>query len=138
MSLIEKVIEMRSSARSASNMAALSILTLLYGEIETNTTRSGRKISEASDEDVLAVIKKMIKANSEVISLVTEDRAEKFVEENKILSKFLPIQMTSAEIESALVEITFGSVGEAVKALDSKYAGCYDKAFACRIAKSML
>ena len=70
--------------------------------------------------------------------ILTEAQAKKFIVENEVLKIFLPVEMSYGEIEDALTECLFSNVGEAIKCLDAKYAGKYDKAVACKIAKDLL
>lgn len=138
MKLVEQVIASRSANRNATDKTAFSILTLLVGELETKLKREGKALTDAPDADVITMVKKLIKSNNEVISLSNESQAKKFVVENEVLKIFLPVEMAYGEIEDALTECLFSSVGEAIKCLDAKYAGKYDKAVACKIAKDLL
>ena len=138
MKIIEQVVASRTANRSSGNTTAFNILTLLYGELETKAKRDGKSVLETPDVEVCAMIKKLIKSNIEVISLSTETQAKKFIDENEVLKLFLPVEMAYGEIEDALTECLFSNVGEAIKCLDAKYAGKYDKAVACKIAKDLL
>ena len=138
MKLVEQVIASRTANRNATDKTAFSILTLLVGELETKLKREGKSLTDAPDADVITMVKKLIKSNNEVISLSTEAQAKKFVTENEVLKIFLPVEMSYGEIEDALTECLFSNVGEAIKCIDAKYAGKYDKAVACKIAKDLL
>ena len=68
------------------------ILTLLIGECE----RIGKDIPEI---EILNIIKKIIKNNNQTLSFKQDDTLTK---ENLYLSEFLPIMMSSEEIESII------------------------------------
>ena len=68
------------------------ILTLLIGECE----RIGKDIPEI---EILNIIKKIIKNNNQTLSFKQDDSLTK---ENLYLSEFLPIMMSSEEIESII------------------------------------
>lgn len=138
MKLVEHVIAARTANRGAADKTAFSILTLLVGELETKMKREGKALTDTPDADVITMVKKLIKSNNEVISLSNETQAKKFVTENEVLKSFLPVELSKSEIEEALTECLFSTVGEAIKCLDVKYAGRYDKAVACKIAKDLL
>ena len=133
--IIEKVQANRAAARKDSGRAVeFSILTLLVGEVETIVKRG----QEATDEVVSGIIRKLIKANNEVIGLYGEVGSAKFVQENEILKAYLPVSMTEAEIREALMGAVFGNVGEAMKYMTEKFAGKFDKGLASKIAKDLL
>ena len=137
--IIEKVQANRAAARKdVARVIEFNILTLLVGEMETAVKREGKMLSDASDEMVIAQVRKLIKSNNEMISMYSEVGGAKFVKENEILSAYLPKQMTDEELTSELQDILFSSVGEAIKSLNEKFPGRFDKAKAAKIAGSLL
>ena len=139
MKLIDLIMHNRSLARAnKESKVEFAILTLLVGELETSLKREGKVVADATDEAVVAVIKKLIKSNNEVIGLYGELGSAKFIRENKVLSGYLPKQMTEEELTAALENIMFSSVGEAIKALSESFPGKFDKAMASKIAKELL
>lgn len=139
MKLIDCIMHNRASARAnKENRVEFAILTLLVGELETALKREGNTVTEATDEFVIAVIKKLIKSNNEVIALYGEVGSAKFIQENQVLSDYLPKQMTEVELTAALENIMFSSVGEAIKSLSETFPGKFDKAVASKIAKNLL
>ena len=139
MKLIDRIMHNRSLARAnKESKVEFAILTLLVGELETSLKREGKAVTEATDEAVVAVIKKLIKSNNEVISLQGELGSAKFIQENQVLSDYLPKQMTEEELTVALENIMFSSVGEAIKSLSESFPGKFDKAMASKIAKNLL
>jgi uncharacterized protein YqeY len=139
MKLIDLIMHNRAIAcANKESKVEFVILTLLVGELETSLKREGKAVTEATDEAVVAVIKKLIKSNNEVIGLYGEVGSAKFIQENKVLSNYLPKQMTEEELTVALQNTLFSSVGEAIKSLSEAFPGKFDKAVASKIAKSLL
>lgn len=139
MKLIDLIMHNRAIARANKECKVeFTILTLLVGELETSLKREGKAVTEATDEAVVAVIKKLIKSNNEVIGLYGEVGSAKFIQENKVLSNYLPKQMTEEELTVALRNTLFSSVGEAIKSLSEAFPGKFDKAMASKIAKNLL
>jgi uncharacterized protein YqeY len=139
MKLIDHIMHNRAIARANKECKVeFTILTLLVGELETSLKREDKAVTEATDEAVVAVIKKLIKSNNEVIGLYGEVGSAKFIRENKVLSDYLPKQMTEEELTAALQNTLFSSVGEAIKSLSESFPGKFDKAVASKIAKSLL
>lgn len=132
--LYEEVKLLRQEARKIpENVIEFNILTLLLGEVETLTKRDG---SKPTDQVVMPVIKKLIKSNMDTIKHVA--LTEKIERENNLLYSLLPKQLSEEEIHALLTNGVFGSVGEAIKFLDSTHRGCYDRAVASKIAKGLL
>lgn len=139
MKLIDLIMHNRAIARANKECKVeFTILTLLVGELETSLKREGKAVTEATDGAVVAVIKKLIKSNNEVIGLYGEVGSAKFIQENKVLSNYLPKQMTEEELTVALQNTLFSSVGEAIKSLSEAFPGKFDKAMASKIAKNLL
>ena len=139
MKLIDLIMHNRALARAnKESKVEFAILTLLVGELETSLKREGKVVADATDEAVVAVIKKLIKSNNEVIGLYGEVGSAKFIQENEILKAYLPVSMTEVEIREALMAAVFGNVGEAMKYMTEKFAGNFDKGLASKIAKDLL
>lgn len=139
MKLIDLIMHDRAIARAnKESKVEFAILTLLVGELETSLKREGKAVTEATDETVIAVIKKLIKSNNEVIGLYGEVGSAKFIQENKVLGDYLPKQMTEEELSAALQNIMFSSVGEAIKSLSEAFPGKFDKSMAIKLIKEML
>ena len=137
--IIEKVQANRAAARKdVARVIEFNILTLLVGEMETAVKREGKTLSAVSDEDVTKVIKKLIKSNNEVITAYGELGSQKFIKENEVLSAYLPEELSDVEVHAFLTNTVFGSIGEAIKALDAVHKGRYDRASASKIAKELL
>lgn len=91
--------ELRKSVLARDD-AKRNILKVLLGDIQTAESNA-----VVSDQQIVKIIQKIIKSNSETISL-SEANAERIpilTKENEILSSFLPQNLTEQEIETLLV-----------------------------------
>lgn len=102
-----------------------------------------------SDQDVLALLQKMVKSRQESLEIYTkagrEELAQVEREEIAIIQEFLPKQMGDAEmsaaVDAAVSETGAASIkdmGKVVAALKAKYAGQMDFAKASGIVKAKL
>jgi uncharacterized protein len=104
---------------------------------------------QATDEEILALLQKMIKQRQESITMYEQggraELAQAEREEADVIASFLPKQMDEAEvkaaIEAAIAETGAASMkdmGKVVAALRAKYAGRMDFGRASGIVKEML
>jgi uncharacterized protein len=111
--LLDEIKAQMFRAMKAGNVLEKEILRVAVGEITTEAAREGRK---GDDDEARAIVKKLIKSNDE--SLATDlapDKRASLVEENRILSAFLPKSLGVDDIVSALA-----AVAAAVKAAGSE------------------
>jgi uncharacterized protein len=103
----------------------------------------------ATEDDILALLQKMIKQRQESITMYEqggrEELAQQEREEAEVISTFLPKQMDDAEvkaaIEAAIAETGAASMkdmGKVVASLRAKYAGRMDFGKASGLVKDML
>lgn len=136
MSLIDKVRTDRQDARASSATVAYGILTLLVGELETNASRNR---SDITDEQVVQMCKKLIKSNNDTIKLLSNDeQVQKLVVENAMLTTYLPVEMTEAEITQVLVDAKCATIGESMAYMLNNFPGKYDRGLASKVAKMLL
>ena len=104
---------------------------------------------QASDEDILALLQKMIKQRQESIAIYDQNNRPELAqaerEEVEVIQSFLPKQMDEAEtraaIEAVIAETGAASMkdmGKVVGALRAKYAGRMDFGKASAAVKEML
>lgn len=102
-----------------------------------------------SDEEILALLQKMVKQRQESITMYEQggrtELAQAEKDEVAVISSYLPKQMDEAEvkaaIEAAIVETGAASIkdmGKVVGILRGKYAGRMDFAKASGLVKDML
>jgi uncharacterized protein YqeY len=104
---------------------------------------------QASDDEILALLQKMIKQRQESIAIYEQNNrpelAQQEKEEVEVIASFLPRQMdeveTRAAIEAAIAETgaaTMKDMGKVVGLLRGKYAGRMDFGKASGLVKEML
>ncbi len=82
---------------------ASTILRLALGEIQTGEARLGRPVSE---DEALAIVRKLIKSNEETLGIATDNEQKKTLEtEISLLKELLPASMGADQIEAALAAV---------------------------------
>jgi uncharacterized protein YqeY len=94
------------SAIKAGNTVEKEILRVAVGEITTEQARPGRK---GSDDEVEAILRKLVKSNEESLAAgLAPEREAVLREEIGILSAFLPKNLSVDEIVSTLSPVAEG------------------------------
>jgi uncharacterized protein YqeY len=136
------------TARKNGDAVAKNLLTTLYSDLK-NLSFSANRTTAITDHEVLPIIKKYLDNARENLALYEgaeiKDSVELFNTEISILEKYMPQQMTAAELESAIREIlptltVSGpkALGPIMAYLKSKHFGTYDQKSASEIAKTVL
>ena len=116
MSLKDRLKDQQKLAMLAKDKARLGAIRLLMAEIKQREVDSR---IELNDEDILAVVTKMVKQRRDSISQFEaagrQDLADKESAEILVLQEFLPQQLTADEI-AALIEQAITESGAAVMA----------------------
>ncbi|WP_394823602.1 GatB/YqeY domain-containing protein [Pendulispora albinea] len=100
-------------AMKAKDAVASNILRLALGEIQTAGARSSR---EPTEDEAVAVVRKLIKSNEETLSLAQEGEQRSVLEkEIALLRSFLPASLSVEAIVLAL-----GPVVEAIRGAKSE------------------
>ena len=111
--------------------------------------RYGKGLKEASEADLLSMMQGMIKQRNDSIKMYVEgnreDLAAKERKEISVIERFLPKQMSDAEIETAIKAIiaetgaaSMKDMGKVMGALKAKYAGQLDFGKASGMIKNFL
>jgi len=80
------------------------ILRVAMGEITTEAARPGR---QGSDEETMAILRKLLKSNEETLASTTDaDKRAVLTQEMEILATYLPKSLSVAEIVSALAPVS--------------------------------
>jgi len=80
------------------------ILRVAMGEITTEAARPGR---QGSDEETMAILRKLLKSNEETLASTTDaDKRAVLTQEMEILATYLPKSLSVAEIVSALTAVS--------------------------------
>jgi uncharacterized protein YqeY len=115
-SLKDQLKDQQKLAMLAKDKARLGAIRLLMAEIKQREVDTR---IELNDEDILAVVTKMVKQRRDSISQFEaagrQDLADKESAEIAVLQEFLPQQLTAAEI-AALIEQAIAESGAAVMA----------------------
>ena len=116
MSLKDQLKDQQKLAMLAKDKARLGAIRLLMAEIKQREVDTR---VELNDQDILAVVTKMVKQRRDSISQFEaagrQDLADKESAEIVVLQEFLPQQLTAAEI-AALIEQAIAESGAAVMA----------------------
>jgi len=95
----------------------LSVLRMLVSDIKNK--KIADKVKELSDENVLIIIKKMVRRHKESIEKFAEgardDLVKKETEELNILEKYLPEELSDEELERIVMEVISETGASSVK-----------------------
>ena len=122
---------------------------IIAGMKEKDVDARGKGLKEASDADLMSMMQSMIKQRNDSIKMYVdgkrEDLAAKERKEISIIERFLPKQMSDAEIETAIRGViaetgaaSMKDMGKVMGALKAKYAGQLDMGKASGMIKSLL
>ena len=122
---------------------------IIAGMKEKDVDARGKGLKEASDADLMSMMQIMIKQRNDSIKMYVdgkrEDLAAKERKETSIIERFLPKQMSDAEIETAIRGViaetgaaSMKDMGKVMGALKAKYAGQLDFGKASGMIKNLL
>lgn len=122
---------------------------IIAGMKEKDVDARGKGLKEASDADLMSMMQSMIKQRNDSIKMYVdgkrEDLAAKERKEISIIERFLPKQMSDAEIEVAIKGViaetgaaSMKDMGKVMGALKAKYAGQLDFGKASGMIKNLL
>jgi uncharacterized protein YqeY len=150
MTLRERFTQELKDAMKAGDKRKLGTVRMIQAAIKDKDIESrGAGREQASDEEILALLQKMIKQRQESAQIYAENgRAELAAqerEEAEIVQSFLPRQLDEAEtraaIQAAIAQTGAASMkdmGKVIGALRAEYAGRMDFAKASALVKEML
>ena len=126
-----------------------AIRMIIAGQKEKDVEARGNGKEKATDEELMSMMQTMIKQRNDSIKMFVDgnrpELAEKEMAEIAIIERFLPKQMSDAEIENvvkSLINETGASsmkdMGKIMGALKAKYTGQLDMGKANGIIKSLL
>ena len=102
--LIDQIKARMFQAIKAGATVEKEILRVAMGEITTEAARPGRT---GSDEETLAILRKLVKSNEETLASTTEaDKRAVLQQEIEILGSYLPKSLSPDEIAAALAPVT--------------------------------
>lgn len=101
--LIDEIRKRRTEALKSRDSLAKEVLGVALGEIDTIAARQGR---DATDEDVLGVVRKLVKSNEETRAAATDEaQKETLTREIAVLATLLPKTLDVAEVVDALAPV---------------------------------
>ncbi|MEE1609755.1 GatB/YqeY domain-containing protein [Microvirga sp. CF3016] len=137
-------------AMKAGDKGRLGAIRLIQAALKDKDIEArGNGKEPLSDEEILALLQKMVKQRQESITMYEQGGRTELAQQEKdevaVISSYLPQQMDEAEtraaIEAAIAETGAASMkdmGKVVGALRAKYAGRMDFAKASGLVKDML
>ncbi len=98
--LVERIRERMVEAMKARDAATRGILKVALGEIQARAVRDGRDLT---DDEAVAVVRKIVKANEESIAAAPDTGTkERLGRENEILGTLVPRTLDEDETSAAL------------------------------------
>ncbi|SCY66057.1 GatB/YqeY domain-containing protein [Microvirga guangxiensis] len=137
-------------AMKAGDKGKLGAIRLIQAALKDKDIEArGNGKEPLSDEEILALLQKMVKQRQESITMYEQGGRQELADQEKnevaVISSYLPQQMdeaaTKAAIEAAIAETGAASMkdmGKVVAALRAKYVGQMDFAKASGLVKDML
>lgn len=122
---------------------------IIAGQKEKDVEARGKGAKEATDAELMAMMQGMIKQRNDSIKMYIDGNRPELAEKEKaeiaIIERFLPKQMTEAEIETVIKDIivevgasSMKDMGKIMGVLKAKYAGQLDMGKANGIIKASL
>ncbi len=146
----ERFTQEMKDAMKAGDKRKLSTVRLIQAALKDKDIEArGAGKGPASDEDILALLQKMIKQRQESIGIYEQagrtELAQQEREEAEIIAAFLPKQMDEAEVRGAIQvamaetgAASLKDMGKVIGALRGTYAGRMDFGKASALVKEML
>lgn len=147
----ERINTSLKEAMKAKDAARLSTLRLITAAIKDRDIagRGDGKDDGVADDEILAILTKMIKQRQESATTYEEagrlELAEKELAEIEVIREFMPRQMDEAEAEAAVKAVvrdigaeSIRDMGRVMTALKAKYAGQMDFGKAGSAVKELL
>lgn len=143
--MLEKIKKDILEARKSKDSVRANVLNTLYSEAKTAAINNGRR--EPEDQELMALLKKFLKGNSETIELKKKQNMDFSQEsrEKEILESFMPKQLSEIELEEIIKEYVAGledkskkSMGLIMKRLKEEHDGTFDGKTASSIVNRLL
>ncbi len=144
---LQKALKESMLAHDAATTSAVRLI--IAGQKEKDVEARGKGAKEATDAELMAMMQTMIKQRNESIKMYIDgnrlELAEKEKAEIAVIERFLPKQMSEAEMTTAIASIiaetgaaSMKDMGKVMGALKAKYAGQLDMGKANGIIKARL
>lgn len=144
---LQKALKESMLAHDAATTSAVRLI--IAGQKEKDVEARGKGAKEATDAELMAMMQTMIKQRNESIKMYIDGNRPELAEKEKaeiaIIERFLPKQMSEAEMATAIASIiaetgaaSMKDMGKVMGALKAKYAGQLDMGKANGIIKARL
>lgn len=148
MSLTTQIMEEIKTAMRAKDTIALEALRAIKSEILLAQTATGSK-EEISEDDEIKLLQKLVKTRKDSAKIFTEqsrfDLAEPELAQIAVIEKFLPTQLSEAEVEVIIAKIIaetgasgISSMGKVMGLASAKLAGTAEGKTISTIVKKLL
>jgi len=150
MNLLDRVnAQLKESALKQDKDKVLTLRLIVSALKDKEIEKRGTKDSSIKDEDVIAVLNKMLKQRRESLDIYKKasrtDLSDKEQKEIDIIQEFLPKQLDDSETKKACeiavkdsVATSIKDMGKAMAILKSKYSGSIDFSKAGALLKELL
>ncbi len=144
---LQKALKESMLAHDAATTSAVRLI--IAGQKEKDVEARGKGAKEATDAELMAMMQTMIKQRNESIKMYIDGNRPELAEKEKaeiaVIERFLPKQMSEAEMATAIASIiaetgaaSMKDMGKVMGALKAKYAGQLDMGKANGIIKARL
>lgn len=148
MSLSAKIMDEMKTAMRAKDTLALEALRAIKSGILLAQTESGAK-EEISEEEEIKLLQRLVKQRKDSATIFTEqgrtDLAEPELLQAAVIEKFLPAQLSEAEVEAAVTKIIadndasgMAAMGKVMGLASAELAGKADGKTISTIVKKLL
>jgi len=149
MSLRERFTQEMKDAMKGGDKSRLAAIRMIQAALKDRDIEARGAGKEVSEEDILALLQKMVKSRQESLAMYEqagrEDLAATERGENTVIQSFLPAQMSDedvkADIAAAITETgatAMKDMGKVVGVLKAKFTGQMDFAKASALVKAAL
>lgn len=144
---LQSTLKQSMLARDAETTGAVRMI--IAGMKEKDVDARGKGQEKASDAELLSMMQGMIKQRNDSIKMYMDGNRPELAEKEKaeiaIIERFLPKQMSEAEVEAAIKAViaetgaaSMKDMGKVMGALKTKYVGQMDMGKANGVIKSLL
>jgi uncharacterized protein YqeY len=141
--------DMKEAMKAGEKEKVAAVRLIIAALKEKDIEARGAGKGEASDDEILAMLQKMIKQRQESISIYESNGRPELAAGEKsevaVISSYLPKQMEEAEVKAAIEEVIaeigaagIKDMGKVIAALRGAYAGQMDFAKVSPMVKSLL
>jgi uncharacterized protein YqeY len=149
MSLRQRFTDEMKTAMKGGDKARLAAIRMIQAALKDRDIEARGAGKEVSEEDILALLQKMVKSRQESLSMYEqagrEDLAAQERGEIAVIQDFLPAQMSDDDVKAAIAAAiaetgaaSMKDMGKVVAALKAKFTGQMDFAKASALVKAAL